>query len=133
MRSGIPENEARRLVRLEFGGIEQIKEGCRQGRGTLWLESFLQDVGYGLRQLRKSPSFTLTAVLTLALGIGANAAIFTLVNAVLLRDLPVVDPKSLVRLGNWADLPELGAEAGRQLQHVFDRGLWTTEEKYDRV
>src|SRR3984957_12220236 len=82
-RSGISESEARRLTRLEFGGIDQIKEDCRESRGSQWLQSIVQDVRYGLRQLRKSPGFTLTIVVTLALGIGANTSIFTLVHGVL--------------------------------------------------
>jgi macrolide transport system ATP-binding/permease protein len=100
VRSGIPESEARRLTRLEFGGMEQIKENCRERRGTLWLESIVQDVRYGLRQLRKSPGFTLTAVITVALGIGATTAIFTLVQGVLERSLPVTDPSRLYRVGD---------------------------------
>jgi putative ABC transport system permease protein len=108
VRSGISESEARRLTRIEFGGIEQIKEDCRERRGTMWLESLLQDVRYALRQLRKSPAFTLTAVLTLALGIGATTAIFTLVQQVMLQSLPVNRPDQLWRIGdqphccNWA-------------------------------
>ncbi len=98
--SGIPESEARRLTRIEFGGIEQIKEDCRERRGTMGLESLLQDVRYALRQLRKAPGFTLTAVLTLALGIGATTAIFTLVQQVMLQSLPVARPDQLWRIGD---------------------------------
>jgi macrolide transport system ATP-binding/permease protein len=100
MRSGVPESEARRFTRLEFGGIEQIKEDCRESRGTLWLESIVQDIRYGLRQLRKSPGFTITVIVTLALGIGANTSIFTLVHSVLGRSLPVSDPSRLYRVGD---------------------------------
>lgn len=100
IRSGIPEIEARRLTRLEFGGIDQIKEDCRESRGTMWIATTMHDVRYGLRQLRKAPGFTLTAVTTLALGIGATTAIFTLVHGILERSLPVADPSSLYRVGD---------------------------------
>jgi putative ABC transport system permease protein len=98
VRSGIPEPEARRLTRLEFGGIEQVKEDCRESRGTLWVESIVQDVRFALRTLRKSPCFTAVVVLTLALGIAANAAIFSFVSAVLLKPIPYPHPERIVNL-----------------------------------
>jgi predicted permease len=98
VRSGIPEPEARRLARLEFGGAEQIKEDCRESRGTMWLESMVQDARFAIRQLRCSPGFTITSVLILALGIGAVTAVFTLIDAALLKMLPVRNPEQLVEL-----------------------------------
>jgi macrolide transport system ATP-binding/permease protein len=99
MRGMLPE-EARTDALRRFGGVTQTKEALHRMRGLPFLEVLAQDVRYGLRQLRNSPGFTITAVITLALGIGANTAIFTLVHGVLERSLPVADPSRLYRVGD---------------------------------
>jgi predicted permease len=98
VRSGAPRDEAMRRARIEFGGVERAKEECREARGVRLVESFIQDLRYGLRMLRKSPGFTSAAVLTIALGIGANAAIFGLVDSALLYSLPFRNPERLVNV-----------------------------------
>ena len=97
-RSGVPREEAMRRARLEFGGVERAKEECRDATGVSIVQSLVQDVRYGLRMLRNNLGFTAIAVLSLALGIGANTAIFTLIDAVMLRMLPVKNPQELVSL-----------------------------------
>src|SRR5712675_2994037 len=95
---GMAAEEARYAAVRKFGNVMRVKEETREVWGFVWLEQLLQDIQFGLRMLRKSPGFAAVAILTLALGIGANTAIFSLIDAVMLRALPVENPNDLLQL-----------------------------------
>jgi predicted permease len=99
VRRGMPQAEARRLAMREFGGVAQTREAYRLQRGMPWLEQLRRDVRFGMFQLWKSPGFTLTAILTLALGVGANTTVFSMINGLLLRPLPVPESGRMVVIG----------------------------------
>src|SRR5439155_16511886 len=98
LNAGMNPEEARYAALRQFGRVEFIKETCRERRGVSWIENFTQDVRYGLRMLLKNPGFTATAVLTLALGIGANTSIYSVVNSTLLNPIPGRDSDRLMQI-----------------------------------
>jgi predicted permease len=131
VRAGLGEAEARRRARIDLGGVEQVKEECRDARGTRLVEDLGQDLRYGVRVLRRSPAFTLVAVLSLALGIGANTAIYTLVDSLLLRSLPVRDPVRLVRLegGSWTN--PIWEEVRRRQHEILGSAAAFSDTRFD--
>ena len=119
VRQGLTPEEARRAARRSFGGVSQTKEVYRQAGSFMWLEEVPRDVRFALRALRKSPAFATTAAATLALAIGANTAMFSVLHAVLLRPLPYQSPEQLATL--WTEDPVRNLREGRS-------SLWDVEE-----
>ena len=118
-RSGLPRAEAERRAHIELGGIEKTKEECRDAAGGTLVESILRDMCFALRLLRKSPGFTAVAIVTLALGIGANAVVFGVLNALILRPLNVPQPESLYQLERASD--KVGTESYPNYLDLRDR------------
>ncbi len=130
---GMTAKEARYAALRELGGVEQIKEECRDMRRLNYLENFLQDIRYGLRTLLANRAFAATVVLSLSLGIGANIAIFNVINAVLLRSLPVEDPHRLVqiKMGDRGSFTNPLWEQIRDHQQAFSGVLAFSDERFD--
>ncbi len=144
IKAGMTPGEARYTALRAFGGVDQVKEECRDVRRARLIEDLWQDVRYGCRKLRTSPGFTLLAVLSLALGIGANTAVFTVVNAVMLKMLPIRNPEELVLLrwscvkypsplvntlwGSWG-----GDEAGRDSSTSFSYPAFKSISDHNHV
>ena len=132
MAAGLDPHEARRQAELALGGRAQIEEGCRDARGTRWVDDFAQDARLASRQLRKHPAFAVTAIVTLALGIGATTVMFTVVSSVLLKPLPYPDSQRLAIVGTHTD--KYGSRWGvsypnfidiQQQVHALTTAAWT--------
>jgi hypothetical protein len=126
--AGMPPEAARRAALLEIGGIEQVKERVRDVRIGIWIDSVWRDVRYGARMLLQNPHLTLVAILSLAIGIGLNTAVFSLLHAVFVQPLPYADPDRIVSVAQTysADSRPFGASAAnyfdwQRQNHVFDR------------
>ncbi|MBI3400368.1 MAG: ABC transporter permease, partial [Acidobacteria bacterium] len=136
-RRGLSAEDARLAARRAFGGVEQTKDRHRDARSFVWLDDARRDLQYAARTLRRNPGFAATAILTLALGIGANTAIFSLVNTLILRPLPVRHPEQLVELlsvypsdpaGNW--FPWKYYQQYRAQNHVFADLIGTSSAQF---
>ncbi len=123
IRQGMPPEDARREAHRQFGSVTSARERSREANTLPWLADVMQDLRYAARQLRRNPGFALTAILTLAIGIGANTALFGVVNELLLEPLPVRSPRELV-LFNWLE--------GRQRMRTGMDGVRTTDEATGR-
>jgi putative ABC transport system permease protein len=131
VRAGMSESDARRKAALAFGGVERVKEDCRDARGTRWLEQLGQDICYGVRVLARAPVFTAVAVLSLALGIGANTAIFSLVNSLLIRSLPVRAPERLAILQNGSFTNPIWEQVRARQSTLFEGAMAWGGETFD--
>jgi predicted permease len=130
IRAGRTPDDAMRLAKLDLGGVEQVREQTREAWGARLIESTLQDVSYACRVLRKNPGFTLAVTLSLALGIGANTAIFTLMDAVMWRMLPVKDPDTLLVAARQEDGEIWNAFSYDEFRRLHDHATLTSLAGY---